>query len=374
MSKLNLDYKYIYKRLITISLWSYIWSAATGYYITRELTGNLEYQRCYWYVVLAYFTIFSLLEIFEYNIFWKSRSEISQLPSSYDSAFKENDKKSINEMEEEQKKLICIHEAGHAVIAVFENISFSKVYINTYGKSALEYSCKNYIMMTSKDYIKKALVAYGSLAAEKVFYDKIHAGCIGNSDADIESAEQDIRYSILLSEQFTHKIINHSDVTEQAAAMSEELYKKAIYIIEQNKDKVKAIADALMKQASLTERDVKKILFHDNLSVEEMMERYKEDARKILKNIQKELPRVEIGYCEMSHDMLPMDPYEWAKECRLKKIKIIGHCKDVIPYEYSKDSIFDIAICMEDKDGERFSYYYKMSMIKLMLQMYNIEK
>lgn len=109
-------------------------------------------------------------------------------------------------------------------------------------------------------------------------------------------------------------------------------------------------------------------MFEVEITEEEFHRKYENDAKEIIINIQNKMCADQIGYHEMWNAWLSIDPYEMAAYCKKEKIKIIGHCTDIIP----KTAMFsgkklDVGVCAEYEDGERFWCHFTNSNIDYMI-------
>ena len=113
------------------------------------------------------------------------------------------------------------------------------------------------------------------------------------------------------------------------------------------------------------------LLFLVEMSEEEFKAKYREKAKDILKNIQNTLHGDELGYHEMWNAWLFGSPYEIAQTCMKEKINIVGHSTDIIlKHAMFGDDVFDIGVCAENEDGERFWCHFNSDDIKKMVTNY----
>lgn len=121
--------------------------------------------------------------------------------------------------------------------------------------------------------------------------------------------------------------------------------------------------------------DIEKISTHCMFAVEmtekEFEDKYRADAKEVIKDIQNKLHKDEIGYHEMWNSWLYGTPFEIAKACKEQSIKIVGHCSDIV----AKENMIsghkqDIGVCAEYEDGERFWCHYSTEMLNDMLEIW----
>lgn len=348
---------------------SCILSAAYGYVV--QFYFKISYEDVFWHMTWA---IMLCIVIHNYMHYQHTRNtfpghDMIPIPTSNtDSIGKAVLVRDVLEVKDASQKyaekIICIHEAGHAVIAVLKNIPFSKVKYSFYSESMVELNENPKVYQNENDFLMRALMTYGGMAAEEVFFGEFHAGCLGNANADIESAEQYIRYGILLSKDCKYKVLHHPEVDKLVVSYSAQLYEEAIRIINEHKEAVKRVAKDLLYAGSLTEMQVRGIMYDYNEPFGALKSKYRIQAEQIMSNIQKEIPLQEIGQCEMRHNLFMHDLYEWARECDYRNMKIIGINNEIENYKNSDGTEFDIALCIEDNQENRFWYYYRKEYIE----------
>ncbi|GEM_PF-3179879 len=111
-------------------------------------------------------------------------------------------------------------------------------------------------------------------------------------------------------------------------------------------------------------------MFEVEMTDDEIAEKYREQAKEVLKGIQNTLHKDQIGYHEMWNSWLYAGTvYEIASYCVKDKMKIIGHCKDIYPKTamFSGD-ILDIGVCAEYEYGERIWCHYRSSDLTRLLK------
>ncbi|MEM6257666.1 MAG: ATP-dependent zinc metalloprotease FtsH [Planctomycetota bacterium] len=189
-------------------------------------------------------------------------------------------------VEEDDKKVVAYHEAGHAVIVMHEEHAepLHKVTIIPRGQAG-----GATFMLPERDrmiYGKKRLlasmrVAYGGRIAEQMFCDDQYNGTAG----DIRQATGIARAMVTefgMSDRVGFQLFagdsenpyapgdQHSDETtqmidEEVKRLIDETYAQAKQIIEDNKEQVVAIAEALLKYETLTAEEVGKLMKGESL-------------------------------------------------------------------------------------------------------------
>lgn len=102
------------------------------------------------------------------------------------------------------------------------------------------------------------------------------------------------------------------------------------------------------------------------MAEEEIIEKYTEDAGKLVQAMQNSMNADEIGYKEMWNGWLSSDPWEMAQLCKKKKVTVIGHCRDIIPKTSYSGDVLDVGICAVDEDGERFWCHFRSRDVEMM--------
>lgn len=158
---------------------------------------------------------------------------------------------------------ICIHEAGHAVVALKlqhevkeivanENEAFTKTVCRTDGT-----------VINVSDIKEKIMVCYGGPAAEKVFYDEISEGCIGTDESDMQQASSYIKDMLLISEEYNGCGLESEDISNLISKKSIELFNLTKKIIKNNEELILLIAGELKKRGKLNELQLKYIIKHN---------------------------------------------------------------------------------------------------------------
>ena len=113
------------------------------------------------------------------------------------------------------------------------------------------------------------------------------------------------------------------------------------------------------------------LMFYVEMTQREFEEKYRAEAKEVVKAIQNKLHRDQIGVHEMWNAWLYGDPYEIAKYCKDNSMKVIGHCTDIVPKTaiFSDDKL-DVGVCAEFEDGDRIWCHYRLADIKNMVEDY----
>ena len=190
-------------------------------------------------------------------------------------------------VEEDDKKVVAYHEAGHAVVIMHQEHAepLHKVTIIPRGQTG-----GSTFMLPERDrmvYGKKRLlasmrVAYGGRIAEQMFCDDQYNGTAG----DIRQATSIARAMVTeygMSDRVGFQLFGsddennpwqrgeqHSDETaqmidEEVKRLIDETYQETKQLIEEHKDQVIAIAEALLKYETLTADEVGKLMKGESL-------------------------------------------------------------------------------------------------------------
>ena len=180
----------------------------------------------------------------------------------------------------EEKKTIAYHEAGHATVSwmVEHAAPLVKVTIVPRGQSlgAAWYLPEERLIVRPEQMLDEMCATMGGRAAEKVIFNKISTGALsdlekvtkqaramvtiyglndqlGNITYYDSSGQNEFGFSKPYSEETAQKI------DEEISKIIEEQYKRAISILEQNKDKLTQLADRLLEKEVIFKDDLEKI-------------------------------------------------------------------------------------------------------------------
>ncbi len=236
--------------------------------------------------------------------------------------------KTSHKITEKEKRLVSIHEAGHAVIGIkLEDANeVHKITIIPRG------SAGGYTMMLPKEermsiMSKNELLAtitglLGGRASEELFLGEITTGAsddfkratniarsmvteYGMSDLGPMQYEQK-EEGIFLGRDY-NKSKNYSDqvaleIDQAARKIIDECYEKAKGIMKKNKDLVMLLSDALMERETLTKEQIESLVLTGKISEEE--ENTKEDEPTILKLRELAKTKGIKGYTKMTKEEL----------------------------------------------------------------------
>lgn len=215
-----------------------------------------------------------------------------------------------------EKKTIAYHEAGHATTSwLLEHASpLVKVTIVPRGKSlgAAWYLPEERQITTKEQLLDEMCSALGGRAAESIIFNKISTGALSDLEKVTKQAYAmvsmyglsdrvgNISYYDSQGQQgFTKPYSEETAriIDEEVSAMIEEQYKRAVEILSENKDKLKELAEALLKDEVIFKENLIKIFGErpwdkaETVS-EEIIKEEKEfsENHKTEKNIDEETP------------------------------------------------------------------------------------
>lgn len=177
-------------------------------------------------------------------------------------AMKGNKKKNRNS-DEKEIELVAYHEAGHALVTkLLTDNHLHKVTIipSTSGAGGATFSVpKKMSLISKKEILNNVMVLYAGRAAEEILK--------GNKEDITSGASMDIKQSteyiksyfceLGMSEKLGMLAIDNEDLyMEEAIKLSKELYEKTLILIKENRVHLDKIAQALLKNETITGQDV----------------------------------------------------------------------------------------------------------------------
>lgn len=127
----------------------------------------------------------------------------------------------------------------------------------------------------------------------------------------------------------------------------------------------------MWKQGGDEKKIDSRLLFLIPMTEDEIIEKYNAAAGKIIEAIQNPMHRDEIGEKEMWNAWLSSDPWEMAQMCKMKKVTVLGYCRDITPkHAMFSGDVLDIGVCAEAEDGYRFWCHFRSEHIAAMVKRY----
>ena len=167
------------------------------------------------------------------------------------------------EVPEEDSLLVAYHEAGHALVAVIEGVPVQSVTImptttGAGGVTVMNQQNKNYYRKS--DYENQIRISYGGRASEEVIFgeDLVTTG----ASADIHNATNMIRsaatyYGFDLCDTKKHAPLVYKEISqENLEKAANKYYKETVELLAQNVDALKAIAQELIENGTITGKRV----------------------------------------------------------------------------------------------------------------------
>ncbi len=172
------------------------------------------------------------------------------------------DKKDSSEDESRasnNKRIIAVHEAGHAVMAYLKNakrfdVDMIKGCVNTNYSLLSPEQCKEHIM-----------VIYAGAIAEELEFGYFCSGSFGSEDSDFERAKDMIMGYITMTDKTVSKAFLETELNSKVIEFSNELYAESKALLISHKDMISYLADKLISKDSLTTEEVREILTNYSL-------------------------------------------------------------------------------------------------------------
>ena len=235
--------------------------------------------------------------------------------------------KTSRKITDKEKRLVSLHEAGHAVIGIkLEDANeVHKITIIPRGMAG-GYTMmlpkeEKMVVLTKKELLAEITGLLGGRVSEEMFLGEISTGAsddfkkatniarsmvteYGMSDLGPMQYEQQSG-SVFLGRDYG-KSKNFSDqvaleIDRETRKIIEECYEKSKAIISKNKDLVMLLSDALMKHETLTKEQIEYIVENNNI---DFKEEEKENSEE-LENLRSEAKAKKIkGYTKMSREEL----------------------------------------------------------------------
>ncbi|MEE0929971.1 MAG: AAA family ATPase [Acutalibacteraceae bacterium] len=184
--------------------------------------------------------------------------------------------KDNQEVPYEESKMVAIHEAGHALVAVAQGVSVQSVTImgttsGAGGLTMMNPSDKHYFRKS--DYENSIRVSYGGRAAEQLAFgvDMVTTG----ASADIRNATSLIReaaenYGFNLCDTKTHAPVVYKAISQaHIETAANKYYKETIEILKNNVKALREIASALLENGTISGEMVQAIYENNkNIGIE----------------------------------------------------------------------------------------------------------
>ena len=236
--------------------------------------------------------------------------------------------KTSRKITEKEKKLVSIHEAGHAVIGLkLEHANeVHKITIiprGVAGGYTMMLPKEEKIGIMTKNELEASIVGLlGGRVSEEIFLKEMTTGAsddfkratniarsmvtkygmseLGPTQYEQESEGVFLGRDYTKSKNFSDKVAQEID--QQTRKIIEECYEKAKKIINQNKDLVELLSDALMERETLTKEQIESLVNTGKIVDEEESS---EDSTETLKSLKARAKEAKIkGYSTMTREEL----------------------------------------------------------------------
>ena len=167
--------------------------------------------------------------------------------------------------DEEYAKLVAYHESGHTLatkLLTKDGVSTVTIVQSTSGAGGVTFRSPEDVPLKSKKYLKNLIkVMYAGRAAEEIL--------LGNSDDITTGASQDIKQATEIIKQYIviygmgnngmidmTQLTNQFNIIEEASNLANELYKDTVEFLLKHRDKLDALANALLDKETLDEWEI----------------------------------------------------------------------------------------------------------------------
>jgi ATP-dependent metalloprotease FtsH len=205
-----------------------------------------------------------------------------------------------------EKKTIAFHEAGHAIVSWLLKYAspLMKVSIIPRGKSlgAAWYLPHERQITTTEQIFHEMCAAMGGRAAEKIIFNKISTGALSDLEKVTKQAQAmvtvyglnakigNVSYYDSRGEQSFTKPYSEATariIDEEVSKVIEQAYTKAQEILNLNKNKLKELAEALLKDEVIFKVDVERILGPRPFEEEEVGVKLIKETSKAVRKVKK---------------------------------------------------------------------------------------
>jgi cell division protease FtsH len=189
-------------------------------------------------------------------------------------------------VDQKEREVIAYHEAGHTLVQslIKDADPLHKVSIiprGPMGGATFALPAKDRTLFTKRYCVALLQVCFGGRIAEQLFCDDISSGAQSDIQQATKIARQmvltwgmsdhlgpvsygpdqgvrDLEYIVPTEREYSEKTAE--DIDAEVRLIMDEAYKRAKQVIEENREKVQGIAQALLKYETLDAEDVKLIL------------------------------------------------------------------------------------------------------------------
>lgn len=183
---------------------------------------------------------------------------IRNISSVTDINDKELENPSFVESDLQEVEIVCVHEAGHALMGYLLNREDICVYINT-PIPHTKVTFQKYV--SSVQYLKEnVMIYYASIVAQRIL-GKESTGFYGvnNSNSDIENANLNLHDILLLNNHDLSLTGDDDETRQEMSRLSKELYAKTEHVLREHIDELREITEILLKNRTADKNDIRKI-------------------------------------------------------------------------------------------------------------------
>ena len=178
-------------------------------------------------------------------------------------------------MIDREKKITAYHEVGHLMMSeILNNKKLSKCTIIPHADAlgyCLYHEEDDRFIRTKEDLINSMIVSLGGAVSEKVFFGHESSGCSGDLGS-VSAIAQRMVCDYGMSELGKMKIDERNlfmqeKIHEEMKKIVDEAYRKAMQIVEENKELISTIAEELMEKETLEGYEVEELITTYNMSI-----------------------------------------------------------------------------------------------------------
>ncbi len=154
---------------------------------------------------------------------------------------------------EKEKKMIAVHEAGHAVLthALLPEHTLTRVTVLPSSKGAAGYSLSiqpDRLLYTKQELLCHMAVALGGRAAEEMMFGRENVS--NGAGSDLEKAEE------MAAQMVKWHMAEEKDAQEGKQSLMKKAYEIAKSVLEERRGRVEKMAQALMEKETLNEGEI----------------------------------------------------------------------------------------------------------------------
>lgn len=176
---------------------------------------------------------------------------------------------------DEELKLVAWHEAGHTLITKLlttDEVTRVTILASTSGAGGVTFhNPEEGKFFSKKDLRNRIAISYGGRAAEEILFGDHEHVTVGAS-SDIQHASQQIRdyimkygmsdtFGMLDISAFNYQSMSNEQIINEAAKLANDIYKETLDTLKANKDKLEAVANALIEKESLLDKEIDAIMY-----------------------------------------------------------------------------------------------------------------